>query len=335
MSEYLLWPKKFREGVKLAKDFFENNSEILSEKLSRVVITGIGGSGIAGKIVSMISSRNGCTKVLASDPFDIPVDLGRGDLLVLVSHSGNTWEILDVLDRVVGCGANLCAITVGGILAEKACKAGAWVLNTPKTGATPREELGRFVGILLSLIDNLGFVEIANLIDDLNTHIERVVEVFSDKREYSDFLEIDFENRDLHIFGVSGDTFWAAYRAQTQFNENSKIRAVFSGLPEAHHNLIEGFGENSKPAAALVFTTEFLDKKLAYAVDKFCDIVRENNTQLYRPRVLGDNWCNQLISHVIWPDFASYNLGIKLGVDVRRVEVIGKLRRSVKKVCGG
>jgi len=50
----------------------------------------------------------------------------------------------------------------------------------------------------------------------------------------------------FHVWGVAGDSDSVAFRVQTQFNENSKVQAVTSQLPELCHNLLVGFTEEKQ-----------------------------------------------------------------------------------------
>lgn len=101
----------------LADQIDENFSlavELLSQAKSRVIVTGIGKSGlVARKIAATLSSCG--TPAL----FVHPVEAGHGDLgmivkediMLAVSYSGDTREIVDLLDFVKRIGIKLIGLT--------------------------------------------------------------------------------------------------------------------------------------------------------------------------------------------------------------------------------
>ena len=95
-------------------DHFAKAIELLSQASSRVIIMGMGKSGIIGrKIASTLSSCG--TPAL----FIHPAEAGHGDLgmivkediLIVISYSGDTREIVDLLDFVKRIGVKLISIT--------------------------------------------------------------------------------------------------------------------------------------------------------------------------------------------------------------------------------
>jgi len=88
--------------------------DLLSQTESRVIVTGIGKSGlVARKIASTLSSCG--TPAM----FIHPVEAGHGDLgmitpkdiMIAISYSGNTREIVDLLEFVKRIGIKLIGIT--------------------------------------------------------------------------------------------------------------------------------------------------------------------------------------------------------------------------------
>ena len=95
-------------------DHFARAIDLLSRVSSRVIVMGMGKSGIVGrKIASTLSSCG--TPAL----FIHPAEAGHGDLgmivkedlLIIISYSGDTREIVDLLDFVKRIGVKLISIT--------------------------------------------------------------------------------------------------------------------------------------------------------------------------------------------------------------------------------
>ena len=98
---------------KLDENFF-NAVDLLSKTKSRVIVIGMGKSGIVGRKISATLASCGTPAM-----FIHPAEAGHGDLgmivkedvLIALSHSGETREIVDLLDFVKRVGIKMIAIT--------------------------------------------------------------------------------------------------------------------------------------------------------------------------------------------------------------------------------
>lgn len=80
----------------------------------RVVVTGVGKAGLIGAKVSATLASTGTYSFFLHPSEALHGDLGRvrqEDLVVLVSNSGESQEVLDLLDPLRRIGATLCAMT--------------------------------------------------------------------------------------------------------------------------------------------------------------------------------------------------------------------------------
>ena len=80
----------------------------------KVVLTGIGKAGIIGRKVSATLASTGTPSIFLHPVEALHGDIGRvgrGDIAVLLSHSGATEEIVRLLDHLKSLGATLVAVT--------------------------------------------------------------------------------------------------------------------------------------------------------------------------------------------------------------------------------
>ena len=97
----------------LDENFF-NVVELLFNSKSRVIVTGMGKSGLVGRKIAATLSSCGTPAL-----FIHPAEAGHGDLgmivkediLIAISYSGETKEILDLLDYFKRAGIKLISIT--------------------------------------------------------------------------------------------------------------------------------------------------------------------------------------------------------------------------------
>ncbi len=93
---------------------FDRAVEILLECAGRVVVTGMGKSGLIGQKVSATLASTGTPSLFLHPAEAIHGDLGRivkGDAVVAISHSGDTGEILALVPQVKRLGSPLLAMT--------------------------------------------------------------------------------------------------------------------------------------------------------------------------------------------------------------------------------
>jgi len=93
---------------------FDRAVEILFACQGRVVVTGMGKSGLIGQKISATLSSTGTPSLFLHPAEAIHGDLGRivkGDVVLALSHSGDTQEILTLLPSVKRIGSPLVALT--------------------------------------------------------------------------------------------------------------------------------------------------------------------------------------------------------------------------------
>ena len=106
--------KTLSELVGRLDECFVRAVETLLRCEGRVVVTGMGKSGIIGQKISATLSSTGTPSFFLHAAEALHGDLGRlvsGDVLVALSYSGETEELLRLLDTVKRLGIPLIALT--------------------------------------------------------------------------------------------------------------------------------------------------------------------------------------------------------------------------------
>ena len=95
-------------------DRFSRAVELLRDCAGRVVVTGMGKSGIIARKVAATLASTGTPAFFLHPAEAIHGDLGvirHGDVVVALSHSGETAEILRLLETIRRTGAHIVALT--------------------------------------------------------------------------------------------------------------------------------------------------------------------------------------------------------------------------------
>ncbi len=329
LKEITLWSQKLKSGFQCATNFYHDNLGKMPTKIKKIAFVGMGGSGIAGRIMkTFLDRKQGLTTLIIDGPI-LPGTIDTDTLAIVISYSGNTWETLDILKQLGEKFIPAMVIAHGGKAVEYAEKKNIPFVIIPES-LSPRSALGLFLGFLFGIFDAMGIMEGKRKCEAFCKHADLYIPKFMDDQFFKDFLHATNGFDCFHVWGVSGSSDSCAYRAQTQFNENSKVQAVFSSFPELNHNLINSFAFYKQNPCVIFFYTDFLPKNVTIAIDVTCEILKEKGVILYKPPILGNTFEEQLFNIVLWADFASYYLGKARQIDIESVKIIEELKQKHK-----
>ena len=284
-----------------------------SDKFNKIVIFGMGGSGIAGSIFQELYSD---TPVISINDYRVPNFVEKSTLVIGISYSGNTVETITALDECLEAGARVVSITSGGVLSQE--KYDPLIIPS---GLQPRSAIGYLLIPLINTFMSFSasdYKEAASLtrdLDDNNSDIKELAESIVRNRQ------IPF------IYGFTPFKS-LAYRWKTQFNENSKIFAYSGFFPEMDHNdiipmkstyrkdefrfLVFGAGDNKFITERINATAELTDSQFT----------------IIEPR--GKSILAKLFYLIHYGDYLSYYVAKARGIDPKEVEVITQLKRTIK-----
>lgn len=248
---------------KLIQEFSSNISEALeiaakatfvkpSQDIRNIVICGMGGSGIGGRIVAQWIQNYCSIPVLSVQDYSLPAFVNQHSLVIGSSYSGNTEETLFALEDAKAKGATIIGICSGGSLAEF-CKSHHFQYVLVPGGNPPRTALAFSLVQLSNIFLQLGYAhptildEIANgkqLIDSNLVHIK-----FEAMR-----VAKELQKRTIAVYAGS-EYEGITIRAKQQFNENSKELCWQHVIPEMNHNELVGWGGGDNRYACLFIQT--------------------------------------------------------------------------------
>ncbi len=209
---------------------------------SEILYAGMGGSGIAGDFAGAIAGPYGTRVTVHKGYGPIPLwAVRQRPLVVAGSYSGNTEETLDVALAAHESGLPVATITTGGRLGELSEEHGWPSIGVP-AGQQPRAALGYMVGATLRVLEGahavddqrLSFVEAAEI-------AEAALAEASPEWTQAEGIAAGLGGRIPIIYGGGPISGVVAQRWKTQINENAKVPAWYSLLPELDHNEIAGW----------------------------------------------------------------------------------------------
>ncbi len=210
-----------------------------------VTFCAMGGSAAAGDVVAGAYREGLPVPMSTVRGYVLPAHCGPDDLVVCVSYSGNTEETLSAYAEAVGRGCRVLAISAGGELADRAGADGMPAVLVPNSARQPRAALGALVGAVLGglrgLVPTEGEIEAAA--ESVSSVAERLGPGIDSIRNPAKSIVSWLGDRIPVVWGSEGVSEAAAVRWKAAFNENAKIPAFASALPELDHHEVEGWSE--------------------------------------------------------------------------------------------
>ena len=222
-------------------DYAIKNYHAHGKKISdfkHIVISGLGGSGISGKIIKSYYINKIDIPIETVSDYQLPKFVNADSLVILCSYSGNTEETLSAYADAQLKGATCIALTVGGKLAELAEKDNVPVYRAVG-GYQPRVAFGYPITYLFLI-----FSELLGL--NIDAELQGIIKMVSNVDDYkrrSEFIKNQFKKtvRSKYVIIASPDMEGLAIRFAQQVQENAKLEAFVVVIPEANHNVIESY----------------------------------------------------------------------------------------------
>jgi len=312
--------------IRLDDDFIENVHQIYELKLDGICIAGVGGSAIAGDICRAYLTGRERIPIISSRDYSIPQFVNKNWAVISISYSGHTAETIAATKVANKRGCPLVIVTSGGALENIGRNALKFRLPI---GLKPRTALPLILSIILPILEILLGVQRTNL-----NSVSEVLEQLGKSWNSSNVSPASFAQliKDrIPIFIGWKHLVPVAYRARCQMNENAKILAMSSEIPEASHNEIEG--------AAACTRHEFLpvllrsreeDREIKRRFEVTEKIFSENGCDPLNFNLELQSRIQEILGYTFYLDLASCFLADFLGVDAMSGERINQIKSKLE-----
>lgn len=287
------FPFQIKEALKI-------NYRIDPDKYDRLVIVGMGGSGLAGSLFEDFICDKINTPVLVCKNY-LP-SLTNKSLVMVFSYSGNTWETIKLYNEAKKKTKNIVCFASGGKLFGKED-----FVHIPE-GFSPRESVIFMLSALLVVIGRKKDVKVFDSLKKLD-------------KNYAKGLAKKLKGRIPVIYSGSERFESVAYKWKIDFNETSKMFSHSGYFTEVLHNELEAeFPKNVKILVLLDKKKNYLNKSKKFF--KFEEIEMKGKTDL-----------EKIYYGVALGDYVAYYLALmrnKNPVVVSRIEKFKRLMKGGK-----
>ncbi len=255
-----------------------------------VLISGLGGSGIGGTIISNILRDDLAIPVVVNKNYEIPAFVNENTLVIISSYSGNTEETLSALLQAFKKNAHIVCITSGGLIKEY-CETNDIDYVLIDGGMPPR------ACFALSFVQQLYIVHILGLLENkFKTYLQDAITLIDTKESDIQNLAREIAKR-LHskipVIYSDANFEGVSIRFRQQINENSKMLCWHHVVPEMNHNELVGWASPNKDMVVVFLrNNEDFDRNqermefTKEVVSRFCsdvvEIYSEGNSDIER-----------------------------------------------------
>ncbi len=326
------FPEQIRAAAKTAQDL-----DIHEPGNARVVIvTGLGGSAIAGDLVRSIAGSSLRLPLIVNRDYDLPGFVDSSSMVIACSYSGNTEETLSAYRQAHRAGASVLCITSGGQLESMAKADGYPVFRLPGE-LPPRAALGYSLTTLLIALQK------TKMVPNMESSTQEAIKLLAKLRERygkaspesgnpAKLLANSLYDKVVAVYGSSGMMDAVAFRWRTQIEENAKTLSLHQALPEMNHNELVGwkYPEDVLRRIGVVLLRDKGDHpQTQRRFELTRDVIAGKAGALHEIWSEGESPFARILSAIYLGDFVSLYMAYLNGTDPTPVAVIDFLKKNL------
>ena len=298
------------------------------KNINNIIITGLGGSGIGGTILSELISDTCKVPILINKDYSLPAFVNENTLVIVSSYSGNTEETLSALQVAIVKKAQIACVTSGGKILEIAKQNQLDFIEIPG-GKSPRACIGYSLVQLIKILCVKGFAS-DSLFSDVNKSILLLEQENDLIKKEAESVAKKLLNKIPVIYSL-GTCEGVAVRFRQQINENGKMLCWHHVFPEMNHNELVGWTTKNESIMVVTFHTAFDFKRTQKRYDVCKPIFEKYSAGVIDISAKGNSKLEQYFYLINMGDWISCFLADLKGIDPVEVKVIDYLKSELAK----
>jgi glucose/mannose-6-phosphate isomerase len=320
--------QNFTNQLKEAKIIADKAIISPSKNIQNIVITGLGGSGIGGTIISELVSDSCTLPIIINKDYFLPAFVNENTLLIVSSYSGNTEETLSAMQQAISKKAQIVCITSGGKVLELAKQHQFDFIEIPG-GNPPRSCIGYSLVQLIKVLVAKDFAD-KTLFSDLEKAIALLDKENAAIKIESQKIAEKLLNKITVIYSL-GTCEGAVVRFRQQINENSKMLCWHHVFPEMNHNELVGWTEKNDDLVVVTFHTSFDYNRTKKRYEVCKPIFEKYSSGVIDIAAKGESKLEQFLYLINIGDWISCDIADLRGIDPVEVNVINHLKGELAK----
>jgi glucose/mannose-6-phosphate isomerase len=292
-----------------------------------LMVCGMGGSAIGSELAAAAIGDRLTKPLVSIRGYELPSWATPEWAVLCSSYSGNTEETLACFEAAEALGVRRFVLSTGGRLVEQAREAGVPVVAPPGI-YQPRVAVAYMFATAAEVAALTGAAPL------IHTEIDCAAAFLEAQREELKRQAGEIAGRlagsTAVIYG-SDLTSPVARRWKTQINENAKLPAFYSELPEADHNEICGWEPDTAAAARAAVFLEDCDQhpRERQRFELTAEVIAPGAADVIRLETKGESRVERLFWSMLLGDLVSLELARQREVDPESIEAIERLKKGM------
>ena len=282
---------------------------------NKVLISGMGGSGIGGRIMETLAAYENIGQIFSWNNYGIPAWISSGDCVICISYSGNTAETLSAAKKAHEIGCDIEVITTGGKLGDLADEHG-WQKTVIEGGHQPRAALPL---LLKPLLYKLNFPKIEKIVKEVSEQNYNEKQIEDIATDLAGKIPCIYTEPSLEPVG---------YRWRCQIQENAKQLAFHHVIPEMNHNEIVGWTISNPNMVPVIIRKANEEDEIRNRFEALKNIAWKN-VKIVEIFAKCRNHISKMLETIYIGDMVSIELAKLNGVDPTPVKVIENLKNEL------
>lgn len=324
LDEILAIPEHLRDAL-----WRVESARLQPRESAGLIVCGMGGSAIGGDLAAAALRDRLARPLLTVRGYELPSWVTAEWTVLCSSYSGETEETLACFAAAEAVGAHRVVASTGGALVDAARSAGDPVIGLPGLLPAPRTAVAYMLVCAAEVASRVGAApRIADEIEGAATFLE---EQKADLQHTAGEIAAQLSGAVPVVYGA-GATAAAARRWKTQLNENAKLAAFYSELPEANHNEICGWiGEAPGVGTHAAVLLEDADQhpRVKRRFELTAEAIDAAGALAIRVEAAGETSTERLLWTVMLGDLVSLAIAEARGVDPLPIDAIDGLKAAL------
>lgn len=331
VTDYSLVEESLNSQIKQVLTGLSVVPEVSEKKYQHVIIAGMGGSRLPAEIITSVFSDKITVPVILVSDYSVSKSLLSKDVLVIaLSYSGNTEEVVSLAKLAINCDCDLFTISAGGELAKIKAVSNLVFPVDNNPSLQPRYGVGYMFGTLLGLMQSLKIIDVT--LKEIKNSIYQADKNSGQLKKQIIKLNNTLKNK-VPIFVGAEHLSGLVSLMQNQIHETAKNFAGYFIVPNLNHHLLEGLAGPKAVVSKLhfiVFSSKLywdrnilrtkLTEKIIKKQGVGCDLITVN----------GEDKLTQALTLLAVCGLMSLNLAKNNRVDPTVVPWVDYFKKSLK-----
>lgn len=294
-----LFPDQLKEAWGQATSF-----DLPQITTSKIIISGMGGSSLAGRIISSLYEKESETEISVFNDYGLPSYVDSSWTLIVNSYSGNTEESLSAIEVAKTRGIKIYGVTAGGKIGEMIKSgeiSGAILSPTTNPSNYPKSALGVSLGGLLGVMSKSGAINLTS-----EEFLKSVGELTEIRKNWDVKKVAEQMNQKIPALIAARPLLGSLHAGRNVINEIGRTFAAFFDLPELDHHLVEAtmFPKNLyQDIFYLFFVSGLYPERIKTRIKITEELFTEQKLNFGEVKLTGSNFLTQALEI---PHFAAW-----------------------------